>query len=705
MARLTRRAISLLVVLLTGLGVLPTVAQASGSEAGASEGEFVAITPTRLLDTRIGLGGPKALVAGGSSLAVAVAGRGAIPSSGVSTVVMTVTVVRPRAAGHLTVSGHDLPLPLTPSVRFDAGQTAAALVVVTPGSDGAVNLLNGSAGGGHLLIDVSGYHRIGQPAAPGGFARVSADRVWDTQVGRGGPRTLVAGRSSVSVAVAGLAGVPGSGVAAVVLVVTVESPAAAGHVTVSGHRTPRPATSNVNFTAGRTASNRVVVQPGADGKVDLFNGSAGHAYLAVEVSGYYPAPDQYASSQGGSGQTWHNPSETMLTPANVSGLRPAWNANPVAVSSASSAAVVDGIAYIPGHVPGRASSQLLAAQAQTGRTLWTAPLPDCGTAKKGLTISGGMAFLGCDHQVGGSASGAFLVAVDLASHRQVWARRVGPGQAPTPSAADGMVFVTSQTGSVLSVLGLDARTGRTRFTIPSAGPAQLGFAARDGRLVISASPFDTASGVIPGFLRVYDDRTGALLWTGTGDHVFGALTMDAGHILVTDYDTSVSEWSEGGCGASECAERWTTSLKPADDPRWCRMQAGAADGYTLAVTVQCDQSGAVPASSRIAVVNESTGAIANTIRLPAGTLAAKGAVRSGGLLWLPVTGNGSVFNPSGIQAFAADCEVSCQPLVNLVGNGAGQFPEPSIAVAAGTVLVQTWMTGPAMLPEVLAFRL
>jgi len=40
-----------------------------------------------------------------------------------------------------------------------------------------------------------------------------------------------------------------------------------------------------------------------------------------------------------------------------------------------------------------------------------------------------------------------------------------------------------------------------------------------------------------------------------------------------------------------------------------------------------------------------------------------------------------------------------------VGNGAGLFPEPSIAVAGGTVLVQTSMTGPATKAGVLAFRL
>jgi hypothetical protein len=69
-------------VMTAGSFVLPAGAGAAGSNVGATDGQFVAITLTRVLDTRVGLGAPKALVGGGSSVAVAVTGQEAIPTLG-----------------------------------------------------------------------------------------------------------------------------------------------------------------------------------------------------------------------------------------------------------------------------------------------------------------------------------------------------------------------------------------------------------------------------------------------------------------------------------------------------------------------------------------------------------------------------------------------------------------------------------------------
>ena len=66
---------------------------------------------------------------------------------------------------------------------------------------------------------------------------------------------------------------PSGVVGAVVLNVTVTQPTRAGWVTVFPDGTSRPATSNVNFVAGATVANLVVVPVGSDGSVDLYNGS------------------------------------------------------------------------------------------------------------------------------------------------------------------------------------------------------------------------------------------------------------------------------------------------------------------------------------------------------------------------------------------------------------------------------------------------
>ena len=91
---------------------------------------------------------------------------------------------------------------------------------------------------------------------------------------------------TVGVQVTGQGGVPLSGVSAVVLNVTAVSPAKAGYVTVWPSGIPRTGTSNLNFRAGQTIPNTVVVPVGADGKIQLYNGSTGTVHLLVDVSGY-----------------------------------------------------------------------------------------------------------------------------------------------------------------------------------------------------------------------------------------------------------------------------------------------------------------------------------------------------------------------------------------------------------------------------------
>jgi hypothetical protein len=655
--------------------------------SAAQPGGYSPVTPARVLDTRIGLGAPTALVGGRSSVAVAVTNKAGIPTSGVAAVVLTVTVVGPTAAGYVSVYGNNTPRPATSNLNFTAGQTVANLVVVIPGADGKVDLFNGAVAGANLLVDVSGYYRTGTAAQPGGYSPVTTARVLDTRVGLGAPTALVGGGSSVAVSVNGKAGIPTSGVAAVVLTVTVVSPAAAGYTSVYGNNTPRPSTSNLNFTAGQTVANLVVAVPGSDGKVELFNGSNAGAHLLVDVSGYYVAPDQYATSEGGAGRTFDNPSEVALTPANVTGLRPAWNTQPMTSNKYQPPAIADGIAYIHGRVPGQVSGELLAADAQTGQTLWTVSMPACDTPVGVVTISAGMAFVTCSiaSLPGGSPS---IVAVDLSSHQLLWTR----ADAGLIGAADGMVFAgqSNQYGMNHWVLGLDAYTGQLRYQTPGADVHGMTQAAKNGQLVITSGTS----------FKVYNDTTGALLWTGVGPDFGLGITLDAGHILLTGAGI-VSEWSEGGCGKATCAENWTSALKPANDPRTCYVQQGAADGHTVAMTLQCDQASVDLAMSSIVLVDESTGAVVNTINMPAGQIVSQGAVRSGNLLWVPGgSGPSTAPYPPGIEAFDANCTTNCEPVVDLVGSQFANYPYPTIAVAGGTVLIQTPMLG-----QVFAYRL
>jgi hypothetical protein len=118
-------------------------------------GSFHGLTPSRILDTRAGTGGPDAPFAGGEARDLPVAGRGGVPSSGATAVVLNVTAVNPSAASHLTVWPAGVARPDASNLNF-AENTIPNLVVVKLGPDGAVSLFNNS-GEVDVLADVVGY--------------------------------------------------------------------------------------------------------------------------------------------------------------------------------------------------------------------------------------------------------------------------------------------------------------------------------------------------------------------------------------------------------------------------------------------------------------------------------------------------------------------------------------------------------------------
>jgi len=84
-------------------------------------------------------------------------------------------------------------------------------------------------------------------------------------------------------------GIPGTGVIAVAMNVTVLDEAANGILVIYPHQTPRPAVSDINYTAGVPLANFKIVAPGPDGQVAFFNSSSGFTDVLVDISGYFTA--------------------------------------------------------------------------------------------------------------------------------------------------------------------------------------------------------------------------------------------------------------------------------------------------------------------------------------------------------------------------------------------------------------------------------
>lgn len=253
----------------------------------ATPGTFRALTPARLLDTRegIGAGGP---VAGNSTVTLQVAGRGGVPV-GASAVVVNLTVTQPGASGFLTAHAQGTGVPGVSNVNFTRGQTVSNLATVPLSADGRVSLEYASVANGHLVADVQGFVVGGTAEAPGAVVPVAPQRMLDTRfsgaVGAGGEVDLPA---------TGRAGVPAAA-SAVILNVTVVDPMAGGFVTAYPGGTAAPGASNLNFVAGQTVANLVVVKVGPGGTVRLRNGANAPVHLVADIQAYVIAGQATAS--------------------------------------------------------------------------------------------------------------------------------------------------------------------------------------------------------------------------------------------------------------------------------------------------------------------------------------------------------------------------------------------------------------------------
>jgi len=236
---------------------------------------MVPVTPFRALDTR-----NSAAVGPDGAVSFQVAGMGGVPA-GVSAVVFNMTVADAKSYGYVTAFASGTNRPDASNLNFDKGQIVANSVTVPVGADGKVTLFNRSAGATHLLADVSGYYLPGTPTEAGAFASIAPKRFLDTRTG-----SAVGADSAVSFQATGVNGIP-AGVSAVVMNLTVAEAKSFGFITAYASQTDRPNASNVNFDAGQVVPNAVTVPVGADGKVTLFNRSAGATHLVADVSGYY----------------------------------------------------------------------------------------------------------------------------------------------------------------------------------------------------------------------------------------------------------------------------------------------------------------------------------------------------------------------------------------------------------------------------------
>lgn len=149
---------------LVGVASITTIGTSSALQIGsdtleASEVEvFVGLTPTRLLDTRIGLGVPEAGPLGpGESITVDVAGVAGVPAEATSVAVNTTYPAPATSPSFLTIWPTGQERPFTAVNNASPGIPSPNFVIAALGDGGRIDVYN-DRGSADVVLDVAGYY-------------------------------------------------------------------------------------------------------------------------------------------------------------------------------------------------------------------------------------------------------------------------------------------------------------------------------------------------------------------------------------------------------------------------------------------------------------------------------------------------------------------------------------------------------------------
>lgn len=245
---------------------------------------FFPLEPTRVLDTRTGVGSsPGARLPAGGTLDLQVAGTREVPTTA-QAVVLSVTAVGATRSTDVRVyprRAASAAVPTISNLNVVPGGAVPNLVIVRVGDDGLVRLRN-NAGELSLVADVFGYYDAGSGGAL--FRPLAPERLLDTRPARLGERELLDLDTSER------GGVP-EGATAVALNLT--GVAASASTDIRVYPTPLgrtgdgpPSVSTLNLTRGQTAAAAAIVPTGNGGMVRFYNNSGSVALLA-DVAGWF----------------------------------------------------------------------------------------------------------------------------------------------------------------------------------------------------------------------------------------------------------------------------------------------------------------------------------------------------------------------------------------------------------------------------------
>ena len=260
----------------------------------ASSGSFYPVNPTvRLVDTRPDHAGPTGKLAANGVTNYQI--TGAVVPAGAIGITANLTVTRQSAGGSLYIAptiDSNAALPAS-TINFPSRDNRANGITVGLTTQGtiAAYFAGGSGQSIDFILDVTGYFMPGTGGA--GYNVFGPQRVLDTRYGEGATRFYA--RRHQTFRIAGVAGLPASGIVAVVGNLTIVRPSIAAFIYLGPEATDMPTSSTLNFPKGDTRANNVIIPVNPDGTLSaVFSGvSSGSGDLLLDISGYFTATGGY----------------------------------------------------------------------------------------------------------------------------------------------------------------------------------------------------------------------------------------------------------------------------------------------------------------------------------------------------------------------------------------------------------------------------
>ncbi|GEM_PF-5888531 len=268
----------------------------------AGPGQYFPVTPVKVLDTRDGTGGvPAAPLAAGATVIVPVDGMGQVPPAGVTDVYAVISAFNPTASGAIEDYNTDVSNPGIWTLPFTGGGpdvTVSDMIQVSGSGD--ISVTNASSGTADVSVTVLGYVADQTSRIPGDlYTALPEAAVLDTRSGLGAPRAQVPAGGSVTVQIAGVAGVP-SGAAGAAVFLGAANASQAGWVSAYPAGGTDPNLRVLSYAPGRVVHNLYYGPLSSSGRLTLVNHGTAPVDLMALVQGYLSGP---AALAGGSTYT------------------------------------------------------------------------------------------------------------------------------------------------------------------------------------------------------------------------------------------------------------------------------------------------------------------------------------------------------------------------------------------------------------------